>query len=348
MIEIDGDYLEGGGQILRTSLSLSVLLHKPFIIKNIRAKRKNPGLQPQHLTAVRALHKISDAFVEGAELHSQALTFSPKTINSGKFIFDVSEVKESAGSVSLVLQAILLPLAFSGADSHVILRGGTHVNWSPSFEYLKEIFIPTVGKMGLLAGMEINRYGFYPIGGGEIEVRIKKIGKLTALEQVEPDLLQRIAGISVVANLPDDIARRQKDAALKKLVGYACEKKIETKNAPSFGKGTLLFLKAVHANSVAGFFDLGELGKKAEIVGIEAAEQLIEFEKSKAAVDSHLADQLLPYAVLAEGKTVFTAEKITNHLLTNAYTIKQFIPEAKIDVDGKSGKVEIGGIGFTV
>ncbi|MEK6954016.1 MAG: RNA 3'-terminal phosphate cyclase [Candidatus Micrarchaeota archaeon] len=359
MIKINGDYLEGGGQILRTSLSLSAILGKEFEISNIRSKRKKPGLQPQHLTAVRAIAKICGAGVKGAELHSTELNFHPTAIKGGKYIFDVSEVKESAGSVSLIFQTVALPLAFSGTDSHLILRGGTHVNWSPCFEYLDEIFLPTVERMGFECELQINRYGYYPIGGGGIEARIGKIDKLKGLqigngENAENQLdgnrgkLLKIEGVSVVSNLPEDIAKRQKEEALKMLVNFNCDKKIEVKNAASPGKGTMLFLKAVHQNSVAGFFSLGEIGKKAETVGKEAAVRLLEFERSGASVDEHLADQILLFAALAEGKTEFTAAKITNHLKTNAYTIKQFLPDVKIEMDEKNRLVRVEGTGIGI
>ena len=346
MLTIDGDYLEGGGQILRTSLSLSAILRMPFEISNIRAKRKNPGLQPQHLTCVRSMQKICNARVTGAELHSTKLTFNPSRIVGGKYIFDVSEVKESAGSVGLIFQTVALPLAFSNADSHLVLRGGTHVNWSPSFECLNEVFLPTVRKMGFECELQINSYGYYPMGGGEIEARIKGIGKLEGLGTISPGPLKNIAGSSVASNLPEDIARRQKSEALKALVNFSVDKSISMKNAPSPGKGTMLFLKAIHQNSVSGFFSLGEIGKRAETVGKEAADKLTEFERSGAAVDEHLADQLLLFAALAEGRTEFSASRATNHLHTNAYTIKQFIPEIRINIEEKRGLVQIEGIGF--
>ncbi|MFH1751268.1 MAG: RNA 3'-terminal phosphate cyclase [Candidatus Micrarchaeota archaeon] len=346
MLSIDGNYLEGGGQILRTSLALSALLGTEFEITNIRSKRNNPGLQPQHLTAVRAMQKICTAKVDGAELHSTRLVFSPSKINGGKYVFDVRDVKESAGSVGLIFQTVALPLAFASASSQLILRGGTHVNWSPCFEYLNEIFLPRIKRMGFVCEMKINKYGYYPIGGGEIEAKINKISVLKGIELQKPGPLTAITGTSLVSNLPEDIAKRQKTSALKELVDFAVNKSISINNTPSPGKGTMLFLKAVHENSAAGFFSLGEIGKKAETVGREAAEKLVEFEKGGMALDEHLADQLLLYAALAEGKTEFSASRVSNHLLTNAYTIKKFLPDVKIGIDEKSKLVGIEGSGF--
>jgi RNA 3'-terminal phosphate cyclase (ATP) len=346
MIQIDGNYLEGGGQILRTSLSLSAILNKPFKISNIRSKRKNPGLQPQHLTAVRAMKEICNAQVGGDELHSTELTFSPGKIKGGKYIFDVRDVKESAGSVGLILQTVILPLSFSGMDSHIILRGGTHLNWSPCFEYLNEIFIPTVKQMGMECNLKISKYGYYPIGGGEIEATIGKIGELKSIEMLERGKLVKIDGEAVISNLPIDIAKREKTAALKKLVNLNCGKKIIEKNALSEGKGTFIFLKSEYEKCIAGFSSIGEIKKSAEEVGFEATEKLVAFEKSNAAIDEHLSDQIMIYAALAKGKTKYKAEKITNHLKTNAYTIRQFIPDVKIEIDETNNTVIIEGIGF--
>jgi RNA 3'-terminal phosphate cyclase (ATP) len=346
MIQIDGNYLEGGGQILRTSLSLSAILNVPFKISNIRSKRNNPGLQPQHLTAVRAMKQVCNAQVEGDELHSTELVFSPGKIKGGKYIFDVRDVKESAGSVGLILQTVVLPLAFSDSNSHIILRGGTHLNWSPCFDYLNGIFMPTIRQMGVECTLKISKYGYYPIGGGEIEAAIGKIGKLKSFEMLERGKLLNIEGEAVVSNLPISIAEREKEAALKKLVNFNCGKKIIVKNASSQGKGTFIFLKAEYENSIAGFSSIGEIKKSAEEVGIEAAEKMVALDKSQATIDEHLADQIMLFAALAKGKTKYKAEKITNHLKTNAYTIKQFIPEIGIEIDETNNAVIIQGFDF--
>ncbi len=345
MIQIDGSYLEGGGQILRTSLTLSALLQREFEISGVRANRNNPGLQAQHLTAVKAMQRVCNAKVEGTELHSTKLKFSPSEIKGGKYIIDVSEVKASAGSAGLIFQALYLPLILT-ENSHIVLRGGTHVKWAPCFEYLKEIFLPVINRMGFGMEMGIKKYGWYPEGGGEMHVKISKAEKLMGIDLTERGELKRIEGVSIVSNLPEEIAKRQKSEALKGFVNFNCGKKILISTEESIGKGTMLFLKAEHENSVAGFFSLGEIGKKAEEVGREAAEELIEFEKSKGAIDVHLADQLLLPAVFAKGKTKFTTNKISKHLLTNAYTIKQFLPEAKIEVDETEGVVEVKGIDY--
>ncbi len=176
MITIDGSYGEGGGQVLRTSLSLSALLGEAARIENIRAKRRKPGLQAQHLTGVLGTAQICNAELRGAELGSQTLTFAPQSPpQAGDYTFDVAKARKggSAGSTSLVFQTLLLPLAFADGDSHLTLRGGTHVAWSPPFHYLKHVYLPTLERMGIEATAEINQWGWYPIGGGEIRARVR-------------------------------------------------------------------------------------------------------------------------------------------------------------------------------
>ena len=164
-LEIDGNYGEGGGQILRSSLSLSAILQRPIHINSIRAGRKKPGLAPQHLTCVDAVAAITNAEVIGGQLGSQKLTFRPQEIRGGNYTFDVADIRPSAGALSLVFQSVALPLSFAKVPSTVILRGGTHVPWSPTVHYLREIFIPMAAKFGFEGSIQLNRWGWYPKGG---------------------------------------------------------------------------------------------------------------------------------------------------------------------------------------
>ncbi len=175
MIVVNGSYGEGGGQVLRTSLTLSTLLGEPMRIENIRARRRNPGLQAQHLTGVRAIAQICDAELEGADLGSLTLTFKPRSLpQAGEYSFDVAEARKggSAGATSLVFQTLLLPLTFARGQSRLTIRGGTHVAWSPPFHYLKHVYLPILTRMGLEARAEIEKWGWYPIGGGEMAASI--------------------------------------------------------------------------------------------------------------------------------------------------------------------------------
>ena len=336
-LQIDGNYGEGGGQILRTTLSLSCLLKKPVEISNIRKGRKIPGLQPQHLTSVNACKSISEAEVEGNKLKSITLKFNPQGIKGGDFTFNVAEEKRSAGSTSLILQALFLPLSLSEQSSKITVLGGTHVPWSPPFNYLKEIFSPMMKKTGCQIELRIMKWGWYPKGGGEVGCIIHPAGKLTSLNLTEKGKLLNLAGISVVSNLPFSIAERQKNQALKILREKDFSPEIKIIHAPSIGQGTFFFLKAELENSVAGFGALGEIGKRAEKVAEEACQEFLEFMQTNAAIDPHLADQLIPYLALAEGQSSFTVSRISQHLLTNIWVVKQFLP-TKIAVEGDEGK----------
>ncbi|MGB3093458.1 MAG: RNA 3'-terminal phosphate cyclase [Candidatus Zixiibacteriota bacterium] len=335
-LQIDGNYGEGGGQILRTTLSLSCILKKPVEIINIRKGRRIPGLQPQHLTSVSACKKISSAEVEGDELQSVALRFSPQETKGGDFSFDVAEKKRSAGSTSLILQTLFLPLSQCENRSSIRVLGGTHVPWSPPFNYLKEIFAPMVKKTGCEIELEIKKWGWYPKGGGEATCTIQPTAKFSSLDLTERGKLLRLSGISAVSNLPDSIAERQRSQAIKVLKGKGFSPEIELLQGPSIGQGTFFFLKAEFENSVAGFGALGERGKRAEKVAEEACDDFLQFMQSTAAIDPHLADQLIPYLALADGKSILTVSKITKHLLTNIWVVEQFL-KTKISVEGEEG-----------
>lgn len=340
MIHIDGSYGEGGGQILRTALTLSSILKLPFEMDNIRAKRKKPGLLPQHLTSVRAAKEITDAQVEGDEFKSQKLVYEPKEIRSGEYEFDVAEERGSAGATGLVFQTIVPILLFGKRPSKITIKGGTHVPFAPPYHYLKEVFLPTLKKMDLKLNLSINRYGFYPRGGGEISAEVTPICKFNPLKITERGKLLEIRGISVVANLPLSIAERQKNRVVKRLDKFQVF--IETKEVTSVGPGTFVFLLAKYENCLCGFSSLGAKGKPAERVGDEAVDAFLYHHNSKEAVEEHLADQLLLYTSLAEGESKFTTSKISQHLLTNRWVIEKFL-HTKIGIDGRSVSVKKNG-----
>lgn len=342
MIVIDGSYGEGGGQVLRTSLTLSALLGKPVRIENIRAKRRNPGLQAQHLTGVRAIAQICDAELEGADLGSLTLIFRPLSPpRAGEYSFDVAEARKggSAGATSLVCQTLLLPLAFAPGQSRLRIRGGTHVAWSPPFHYLQHVYLPTLARMGLEASVEIERWGWYPIGGGEMTALIggRKEGALSGLDLVEQGELKCLWGISATSNLPPHIGQRQKKRAEETLRKRGFDPQIEMVDAPSPGQGTVVFLVAEYENAVAGFSSLGERGKPAEKVAEEACREFIAYHQSEACLDQHIADQVILPMALASGPSAFTTCEITMHLLTNVWVVEQFL-DVKFEVEGEEGQ----------
>ncbi len=352
MIVIDGSHGEGGGQVLRTSLSLSAVSREPVRIENIRIKRPKPGLQAQHLTGVLAVARLCHATVEGAELGSSALTFTPNASpRSGEYTCDVAEVRKggSAGSTSLILQALLVPLLMADGNSRLFLRGGTHVAWSPPFHYLKLVYLPTLGRMGVQAEVHIEQWGWYPIGGGVMTARIAAGGDpatgLSGLDLTQRGNLRTLRGISAVSNLPGHIAERQKRQADEVLGRQGFDPQIDTVDAPSRGQGSLFFLLAEFDNVRAGFTSLGRRGKPAERVAEEACADFLSYHESGAALDRYLADQLILPMALAERESSFTTCRITQHLLTNIWVVEQFLQTRFIveGAEGKAGKVVIRG-----
>lgn len=333
---IDGSYGEGGGQILRTSFSLAAILRRPIRIENIRAGRKNPGLQPQHLTAVRAVAKICDGKLKGDSIRSSLLEFHPKEVRPGDYVFDVSDVKASAGSVNLILQTILLPLAFADKPSHVILRGGTHVPWSPPSNYIDDVYLPILSRMGLLAIYRMNKAGYYPVGGGEVLLDVRPVDKLQPLTLMQRDD-GHVTVYSAVSNLPMSIVERQMNEAVGQLRQLGITPTEVEDEYMSPGKGTVAFILYSDGDLKAGFTGIGERGKPAETVAREAAEDFFEWWRSGEALDKHLADQLILPMSLAGGESEFSTSEITQHLLTNVHTVQQFLP-VHISVDGKEGE----------
>jgi len=334
LIKIDGSHGEGGGQILRTALALSAFLRKPFTISHIRSKRPNPGLQAQHLEAVMASARITEAQTEGVKFGSQEITFVPQEVLPGEYQFEL----RTAGSVTLLLQAIFLPLCFSKGISTVTLIGGTHVLWSPSFHYLSEVFLRTLEKMGVSAEAAIEKWGFYPKGGGRIQLKINPVQELKPISLTDRGSLENIRGISAISNLPRHVSARQKEHALKRIQR---ELQIDGEitildNVPSNGPGSFLFLLAECERGLAGFSSLGARGKPAERVADEAVDSLKIFLESEGCIDPYLADQLAPFMALAKGNSSFTTAQTTGHLLTNLWVIQLFL-DVTISVEGETG-----------
>lgn len=343
MIEIDGAYGEGGGQVLRTSLTLAALTGKPVHIRHIRASRRQPGLQHQHLAAVKAIASLANADEKGASLNSTALTLVPSEIHAGRYQFDIA----TAGALTLVLQTILLPLNFTQGTSDVILTGGTHVRWSPIFHYLSEHWLPLLRHLGFRAQLELRSSGFFPKGGGKVHAKILPAGELHPFQCVKRGRLVGIRGLSGVANLSDEIAKRQKHQALRHLYDIFRNTKIKTLKLPSPVKGTFILLRAEFAScGSACYTALGAPGKPAEKVADEAVDAMLSFLRSNGCIDQYLADQLLLPLSLIQGWSHFRTNRITQHLLTNAHIIRRFLP-AQIEVDGslhEPGGVRIKGI----
>ena len=340
IIEIDGSYGEGGGQILRTALTFSAILKKPIRVHHIRAGRKNPGLQPQHLKAVEASARITEGWAEGLQVGSDTITFIPQHIVPGDYKFDIG----TAGSVTLLLQALLLPLCLSQESSRLTLVGGTHVLWSPPFHFLNEILFPILTSMGISLEASIERWGWYPKGGGILRVEVRPIRELKPISLIERGPLKKIRGISATSHLPRHVGERQKDYALKKIEK---ELKMDAEvqvlyDVPANGPGSFLFLIAESQGAMAGFSSLGQRGKRAEEVAEEAVDSLKEYIKWDGCIDPHLSDQLIPFVALAKGNSVFTTTRMTEHLLTNLWVVQHFLDVriSKWGEKGERGRIE--------
>jgi len=339
MIEIDGSRGEGGGQVLRSSLTLSVMTGQPLRIFNIRARRKKPGLRAQHLKAVQAAASICSASVEGARMGATELVFQPNELTAGKFHFDIG----TAGSTSLVLQTIFLPLTQAERASTVAITGGTHVSWSPCFHYLDLLWLPYLRQMGIEAELVMDQAGFYPQGGGRIRAKIQPSQELKPLILTERGKLRQIRGISATANLPGDIAKRQRQRVVSRLGSKYLLNDIRIVQFPARFKGTVMLLLAEFEYSQCCYFALGAPGKRAEVVADEAVDAIEEFMVRDGAIDQYLADQLLLPLAFADSPSVLRTSKVTQHLLTNAEVIRAFLPtEIKIDGQlGEPGMIEV-------
>jgi RNA 3'-terminal phosphate cyclase (ATP) len=332
-MQIDGSQGEGGGQVLRSALSLSLLTGKDFIITNIRARRTKPGLRPQHLLSVEVAKIVGKADVVGDSLGSTSIKFAPKGIYPGRIKLDIG----TAGSTTLVIQTIFLPLILAKDASLVTITGGTHVPWSPSFEYLTLHWLQFLQKIGIDIQLTLDKAGFYPKGGGCIQANIHPAGDLKPLDLFERGQLLQIRGISAVANLDRSIAERQRNRVIRRLGDKYYLNDIRIKNLASRFKGTYLLIIAEFEKTQACYFSLGEPGKPAEQVADEAVDKLEEFLSTDGAIDQYLADQLLQPLALANGVSRLRTSRVTRHLVTNANIITLFLP-VKITIEGELGE----------
>ena len=340
-IHIDGSQGEGGGQILRTSLALAALLRQPVEIDNIRANRAQPGLKTQHLAGVLALAGITAAEVQGAHKHSTRLAFAPRTIKGGRYRFEIA----TAGSASMLFGAVLPALLFAPQSSDVTITGGTHVPFSPPFHYLDKVFLPGLRRLGGLVDLELVRWGFYPKGGGEIRAHVNPCSGLHGLQLAERGKLKSLQLSACSSDsLPDHIARREIAHVEMRLDRQIDRLSAKTLTCRALSPGNFVFLEADYKQATAGFSALGKRGKPAEEVAEDAYRSFNDFEKTAATVDSHLADQLILYAALAQGDSFFFVEKVTSHLTTNIAIIRKFLP-VNIDLDITTGQVSIKGTG---
>lgn len=333
MLEIDASMGEGGGQILRSALSLALVTRRPIRLTRVRARRPRPGLQAQHLKAVEAAAAVSAARVKGAEPGSQTLEFAPGEVRGGALEIDIG----TAGSTLLVLQTVFVPLALARHASTLALSGGTHNPWSPPFHYVAWQWLPWLERIGYRASITLERAGFYPAGGGRIRAEIRPALQLEPLRLVERGALRRIRGLSGCAGLALEVAQRQSGAAAARLGRYGVPLEIADEQVDAASRGTFIVLGAEFENSRSVASALGAPGKRAERVGEEAAQGLERAIDSGAAVDEHLADQLVLPLLFAAGESRVTTASVTRHLLSNVELVGRFLPGAA-EVRGAEGE----------
>jgi RNA 3'-phosphate cyclase len=320
VLMIDGSYGEGGGQIVRTAVALSVLTKQPIEITNIRAGRPIPGLRPQHYTTLSCIRSICDAEVDGLSVHSTNLRFCPHEVKPGTYTFDVG----TAGSMTLVFQACLLSAFHASAPLTIVLRGGTDVRWAPSWDYFAHVFLPLISKIGIKTEARLLRRGYYPTGGGEATLTIHPVEKLIPFSAQESQDFTEMSGIIHRANLPDHISTRMKHAAIKTAMKQNLRSTIQIDAAPSSSAGTGITLWSASEQTILGSTVLGEKTLSAETVGETAADQLIQEMNSGATLDCYAIDQILPYLVLAPKGSTCLIRELSNHTQTNMWLIKQF------------------------
>lgn len=350
MIEIDGSYGEGGGQVVRTAVALSAVTGEEIKVTNIRKNRPNPGLKQQHLKALETAAKICRARVSGLSPGSTELYFAPVEIKGGKYNIDIG----TAGSITLLLQCIMPALPFAKEKVELTIRGGTDVAWSPTIDYLQHVTLRALEKLGYTGSVTLEERGYYPRGGGNVSAvfepcklhgfhfqkneKNKRAGeKLTDEEGLKgrASEKEKIMGISHASNLPDHVPPRQAEAAKSLLLeaGYASQ--IDVRSCEFFSTGSGITLWTGYYGGSA----LGEKGLPAEKVGKRAAEEIIAELKAGAAVDMHLSDQLIPYMALA-GNSSYTVRELTPHAATNIWVTEQFL-DVKFRIEEKEGLFEV-------
>jgi RNA 3'-terminal phosphate cyclase (ATP) len=325
MIVIDGSTGEGGGQILRSALALSILTRTAFKMERIRAGREKPGLLKQHLTAVRAAQEISSADVSGAELGSRELTFKPRTVQGKTSRFDI----QSAGSTTLVLQAVLPALMRATAPSALTIEGGTHNPAAPPFEFLARSFLPLLARMGAKIELALDRPGFFPAGGGSITCKVDP-SSLEALELEDRGPLVRRRAIAIVAGLPPAIAERELRVARDRL-GLSRDEVEKQEISEERGPGNAFLVVHEFQNVTIVTSGFGDRGVRAEEVAEQAIGPALRFLETKAAVCEHLADQLLLPMAMGRGGVIATTEP-SAHLTTQIETLKLFLG-GEVEVD---------------
>lgn len=333
MLELDGSYGEGGGQILRNAVALSTYLKKPVKITNIRANRPNPGIKAQHYVAIKCIQELCNAEVEGLEIGSSELTFKPGMLKGGKFKFEVG----TAGSITLVYQACILASLKTKEPITISLTGGTDVKWSPSWDYFQYIFLPLIKKMGITVFPDLILRGYYPKGGGEAIITINPTEKIMPLKTSDEQEFSEISGKINISNLPEHITNRMKHVAIKTFLKNDMMTNIDVEQSTSLSPGVGITLWSKTNDALIGAAVLGDKGVPSDEVGMNVANNLLKEIQSYSTIDVYAFDQILPYMVLAKknGPSNCMVRELSNHASTNMWVLKQFF-----DIDFEAAQTE--------
>ena len=333
-VKMDGSLGEGGGQVLRSSLSLSMITGRPFQMRNVRARRQKPGLRLQHLTAVQAAATICQASCTGDSVGSGEVCFTPGEVRPGSYRFSVG----SAGSACLVLQTVLPALLTAGGPSTVTIEGGTHNPMAPPFDYIAEAFVPLLERMGARVELRLQQYGFYPAGGGRLTVSVVPCPRLEPLELLQRGAPGARGARAIVANLPAHIARRELKVVQQKL-GWS-DRELTVQQVKGPGPGNVLVVSLAFEQVTELFCGFGKRGVPAEAVAARVMAEVRRYQQATAPVGRHLADQLLLPLALA-GRGVFRTMPLTQHTRTNMEVIRQFIDVRMQSRELEDGSVEV-------
>ena len=332
-IEVDGSYGEGGGQILRTAISFSMIQGRPVHIKKIRAGREVPGVRPQHAAVLRILRDISGGLLEGGNVGSTEVFFTPDRVESRALRMDLG----TAASITLILQAVVPAVSLSGATFEAELTGGTDVPWSPTSDYFGMVVVPALKRLGIEVEFEVRRRGYYPLGGGKVRAVIHSTSSLKSIDISERKQSPSVCIRSRCGKLPRHVAERQATSAVSRLKRGGIEARdVNISTEESSSPGSSLLVSALDPTCVMGSDSIGARGRPAEQVGEHAASEFIGAYGSGSTIDSHLADMLAPVLCLANGESRLLIPKVTEHLKTSLYLAELFTG-SKSSVSSKGG-----------
>ncbi len=321
MLEIDGSYGEGGGQILRNAVALSTIFDKPVKITNIRANRPNPGIKAQHYMVIKSIKELSNAETKNLEIGSSNLTFIPDKFNGGDFKFDIG----TAGSITLVFQALIL--ASLKTDNKIIIRltGGSDIKWAPTWDYFQHVYIPIIKKIGINVEVKLIKRGYYPKGGGEAEITINPCSNIRPLKLDIETEFSKVRGIVNIGQLSSNISKRIKHTTIRTLLKNNLLADISIEKSSTLSPGTGITIWTESSNVILGSSVLGERGVSSEEIGKNVVNNLLSEINSNSTLDIYAFDQILPYMAFGKESSTCIVKKISNHAQTNMWLIKQFL-----------------------